>query len=396
MLFTFQDAVHHCLDFIGGENSSQGIRHARIAAIDALRELHTASMWSYLYTLGRLVTSAPYSTGTIFYDHTGGTFERMITLTGGTWPTWAAYGTIVISGIPYDVDERKSDTVITLTDTANPGADVTAGTTYNIYRDNYILPADYKSGFTFEANSQWHGMEYVHPKDWIFNRTRTSGAESGTPLIYTIMGDTDVKNRLGLRCYPFPAESLNYDYIYARKPIDLSIFEYKTGTVTTSAGSATIDGSGVSWNATMVGTVMRIKAVDTTVADGVAETGPLGFDRSAYYVHESIVKSVTDSDTLVLVDPIPETLSGVKYVISSLVDVEGQSMLTAFNRLLEKQIAIKMNMESKGEYINLARSAILQAREADARYSERRRINNVGNNYTREYDWHRPLGADVV
>ncbi len=395
MLFTFQDAVHHCLDFVGGENSPQGIRHARIACQSALRELHTSSMWHYLYTHGRLTTVEPFDDGTIAYDHTGGTYERQVTLTSGTWPSWAAYGTIVIDSIPYEVEARKSNTVITLTEITNPGEDVASGTTYNLYRDNFTLPANYKSGFTFEANLKWHGMEYVHPKNWIYNRSRTAGIESGTPLIYSVMGDSHLKNRLGIRMYPYPSEVLTYDYIYARKPDDLKIFEYKDGTIATTADSTTVNGTNVSWNSTMIGAVIRISATDTTTASGVTESGPFGFERNAYYVHETIIADVTDSDTLELVDAIPETLSGVRYVISSLVDIEGESMLLAYQRLLEKQMAIKMNMESKGEYVQLARQALILAREADARYSERRKIVGGENRYTREYDWHRPLGADV-
>lgn len=396
MLLTFQDAVHHCLDFVGGDASAQAIRHARIAAKDALRDLHIASNWSYLYTFARLTTSAPYQTGTIDYDHTGGTNERQVTLAGGIWPTWAAQGTIVISGTPYEVDKRVSNTVITLTSDSNPGADIAAGTTYKLYRDNYELPVDYKSGFEFYANDQWHGMAYVHPKHWAFHRVRTDSTETGTPLIFTVMGATDSKNRLSIRVYPYPDRAYDYDYVYVRRPAELSVFEYKTGTVSTTSGSATVTGSGTSWNATHVGMVMRIKATDTTVADGIAETGPFGFDRNAYYVHESLIDSVTNATTIVLKDSIPETLSGVKYVISSLVDIEGEAMTNAFNRLLEKNMAIKANMESKGDYVLLARQALVQAREADARYSERRRITVGSARYTREYDWHRPLGPDVL
>ena len=57
--------------------------------------------------------------------------------------------------------------------------------------------------------------------------------------------------------------------------------------------------------------------------------------------------------------------------------------------------AVRLVVESKGEYVQLARQALILAREADARYSERRKIVGGENRYTREYDWHRPLGADV-
>ena len=396
MLLTFQDAVNHCLDFVGGDASAQAMRHARSASQDALRELHTATNWSYLYTFARLITSAPYSTGTIDYDHTGGANERQVTLTGGTWPTWAAFGTIVISGTPFEVDKRISSTIITLKDDSNPGADLAGGTTYRLYRDQYELPADYKSGFEFYANDQWHGMAYVHPKHWAFNRVRTDSTSSGAPLIFTVMGSTDTRNRLSIRVYPFPDQQYDYDYVYLRKPGDLGVFEYKTGTVSTMSGSATITGSGTDWNTTYNGLVIRIKATDTTVADGIVETGPFGFDRNAYYVHESLINAVASTTSLTTIDTIPETLSGVKYVISSLVDIEGESMTTAYLRLLEKHMAIKMNMESKGDYFTLARAALIAAREADTRYSERRRITVGSSRYSREYDWHRPLGPDVL
>ena len=34
--------------------------------------------------------STAYLTGTVAYDHQGGTYDRLLTLTDGTWPAWAA------------------------------------------------------------------------------------------------------------------------------------------------------------------------------------------------------------------------------------------------------------------------------------------------------------------
>lgn len=395
-ILTFQDAVHHLLDFVGADLSSQAIRHARTAVKDALRELHIASNWTYLYTFDRITTSAPYSTGTVTYDHTGGTYERQITLTGGTWPTWAKQGTLILNGVPYEIEDRKSSTIITLTLTNNPGADVTTASTFVIYRDSYQLPFDYKSGFEFLENTQWHGMKYVHPKDWAYHRVRTDSQSSGAPLVFTVIGDPDNKSRLIIRVYPYPDQAYNYDYVYMRKPGDLITLEYKTGTVSVTNGSATLAGSGTSWNSTYNGLSIRIKATDSTVADGITETGPYGFERNAYYVHESIVDNVASATSLTLKDVVPETLSGVKYVISSIVDIEGESMTNAFNRLCEKHMAVKMNMESKGEYVRLAQQALVQAKEADSRYNDRKRIGGGHYGNQREYDIHRPLGPDVL
>lgn len=397
MLYTFQDAIFHILDFCGADASAKAIRTARLAAKDALRELHTATQWSYLYTLGRLVTSAPYNTGTISYDHTGnGAGERVVLLTGGTFPTWALYGTVVIANVMYDVEKRISGTTLQLTEASNPGADVAASTTYSLFRDQYQLAENFRSTFNLHESSTHQTMEFVHPKDWNAARTRLGGNSTGTPYIFTITGDPHRPNRLVLRTYPYPTEALNYDHIYMRKPGDLNIFEYKTGTVSTTATSATLTGIGTSWNSTYEGIALRISATDTTIASGVAETGPYGFDRNAYYIHETIVDSVTNATTLVMKDVATETLSSVRYVLSDIVDIEGEAMLIAFQRLCEKHVAIKNNMEGKGDYLALARQALKQAMEADVRaHSLRSRRDSVPYR-SREWDVHAPLGGDVT
>lgn len=72
-----------------------------------------------------------YSTGTVVYDHTGGANERQLTLTGGTWPTWAkSPGRIFINEDWYSLDTRVSDSIVTLKSTDNPGADVASTTFY--------------------------------------------------------------------------------------------------------------------------------------------------------------------------------------------------------------------------------------------------------------------------
>jgi len=60
---------------------------------------------------------------TITYDHTGGTYERMLTLSGTTWPAAAEHGYILISGTAYNVYRRISDTVLILDKEINPGSD---------------------------------------------------------------------------------------------------------------------------------------------------------------------------------------------------------------------------------------------------------------------------------
>lgn len=99
--------------------------------------------WSFLHPITTLTTQAPYSTGTIAYDHTGGASERLITLTNGTWPSWAADGSITISATTYAVLTRTSDSVILLADGDNPGADISSGTSYELGRQDMDLADDF-------------------------------------------------------------------------------------------------------------------------------------------------------------------------------------------------------------------------------------------------------------
>jgi hypothetical protein len=73
-----------------------------------------------------------YTTGTVGYDHTGGSAERNIYASGTAFPSWAGSAKIRIASTTYDVDTRVSDTSLTLTSSSNPGSDVSAGTSYTL------------------------------------------------------------------------------------------------------------------------------------------------------------------------------------------------------------------------------------------------------------------------
>ena len=121
---TYHDLIERSRFYLGANVSGQAIRDIKIAIANAVREFTNARKWVYYKTLGRIVTVEPYSTGTVAFDFTGGSSERMVTLTSGTWPSWAASGVLNIDTVPYTVEKRVSSTVITLSETENPGADV--------------------------------------------------------------------------------------------------------------------------------------------------------------------------------------------------------------------------------------------------------------------------------
>lgn len=77
---------------------------------DALTTLAFEAQWPWLLTLGVVNIQPAYITGTI--NPTNG--SPTITLTGGTWPTWAASGELLLNYQWYQILSRDSGTQLTL------------------------------------------------------------------------------------------------------------------------------------------------------------------------------------------------------------------------------------------------------------------------------------------
>src|SRR5687768_4879723 len=108
-----QDLVEHCLDFFDLDRTSRSARQARRAVVTAYRDLPTLSRWSFYKRNIELITE-PSQQFTAIFDFTGGVYERQLEISSGTWPTNAARGRVIIDGVSYRIDERKSATVVTL------------------------------------------------------------------------------------------------------------------------------------------------------------------------------------------------------------------------------------------------------------------------------------------
>jgi len=104
--------------------------------------------WTFLRKYATIVTTAPYSTGTIAVTNDDAT----VTLSDGTWPSWAAQGSLYYDGVEYDVSSRTDDTHIELLD--NFTGTTASGETYELRRLYYDLPDDFASvcqWFTFSS-----------------------------------------------------------------------------------------------------------------------------------------------------------------------------------------------------------------------------------------------------
>lgn len=342
--WTYQDAVEWLLDFYGRTTASaRDMRIAKRAVDNAYREIAQAHNWKFYRAAYTFHTDDDYDTGTVAYDHTGGTYERMLTLTSGEWPANAAYGEVKMTSYgAYPVEARKSSTIITLTQDQNPGVDIAAGATYDWWRTSYPLPLDFmKMADPLDEKDGWGlpGLTYIEPEQF-FGLTRWWGTTTvAQPGGYTIYQD----RRTGLQSIFLgepPAEVRSYGFQYIRRPRPLRVAEYATGTATVVTDSTALEGTGVTWTSDHIGCIFRLSTNATQ-----KPTSPFGnldgIDNPA--VLTRVVASRTDADTMVLDVASDVTKSTCRYTLSDPIDIDWPVMGTYFQRLMEYHLSVLVN-----------------------------------------------------
>lgn len=351
---TFSDVLSQLNDFIGNNSQAASQRELKRAITEAYREIADSHQWTYLTTFGRIYTVAPYSTGTITYVDT----TRTITLSGGTFPTWVTKGdNLLINDVIYPIESRTNGTTLILDSEKNPSGDIATATEYELFRDSFDLPTDFRSGDTpiFEQGL-WH-LDYCVPEAWLFRQRTNQG--TGQPTTYTIVGSPRSRGSLALRMAPAPSTAETVDYIYNRRPRAFTVGEYVAGTASATASSATITGQGTSFGSGMVGAVLRLSANSTDA--------PSDFEGDNPAALEQFISGVTDATTLTIESVATANYSAVKLVVTDPIDLEEGAMMNAFLRACEKQLAIGRNLANKGDTVSLAEAALMRAKDADSR-----------------------------
>jgi hypothetical protein len=178
---------------------------------DALAMVAKERRWVWYLTPGAISTKASYSTGTITMTADSTT----VTLSVGTFPTYAASGELAVNGQWYDIATRNSGTQLTLT-TAYPGATgtFTAGN-WLVYQDGYDLPTDCMN---------FHKPLYGRTATWKPTPTSYEAwLEIKTDWLYSQQGASHFcvrKNQIMLTPAPSDARVLNF--CYYRKPAVIS------------------------------------------------------------------------------------------------------------------------------------------------------------------------------
>lgn len=372
-IYNFGDVQSDLIDFVStGSTDAANVRRTNRAIENSYREVTMARHWSYYYQRGRLQTQAPYNTGTITYTQA----TRVVDLASGTWPTWAANGTLSIAGVEYEVATRTSGTQLVLSVNSNPGADVAAGTSYYLWQDTYVLPVDFQSLGTIKDAQNNVTLEYMEPNDFIamrlFNMTVSQ------PRYFTIFHDQNYVGALAIKLFPPPMLSYSYDYMYKRHPRQFTCHGYTTGTVTTSGTSVT--GVGTTFTQAMIGCMIRF---------GTTGDGPTGTHGENPYVAQRVVSSFTSATSIGIDTALDAEVAAVKYEIGDPIDIEAGSMYTAFLRRCEYELAVQQRRDDIPKYLALAEKAMLVAFEEDNRNMDRR---PEGSRYWRRV----PLYYDVT
>jgi hypothetical protein len=366
---TYRDSVEHIIDvFQINDAEDRVLRNARRAVDTIYRSMPFMHRWSYYNRQYLFQSEASYSTGTITYDHTGGTYEREVTLDSGTWPDNAQYGVMVVSNVPYMIDRRISDTVITLKSDSNPGSDLDAGTSYTYFREAYLLPETFRKLGTLWDMDNDNEIPMV-------DADRQTGLSTvyydtpDTPWYGVIRGSNNVPGRMQLCFVPGPSSERTYRVSYESAPREMKVENYATGTVTTSGTSVTLSG-GTFPTAVSAGTVIRFSDSATAATSKYGNPSDVS---NPYYAQRFVV--TRDGDTTLTIDSaLPTDQTSVAYSVSDPVDIENGAMLTAFLRGIEAEYARMAVLDNQSKMEVSYRRSLIQAMESDYRTENSSRV----------------------
>lgn len=356
-LLTYADAIQHLVDVFEFVDTTNLGRAARIAVDHAYQEFPSLTRWNYFQRRQVFRTSAPQSSSTVSYDHTSGAYERVVTLASGTWPSWARYGRINISGVHYRVEERRSATELTLYVDDNPGEDVAAGTSYEIYRAAYPLPDDFHRVKGLIDIDQQRDISIVGLETEQYTSINTWG-DPDIPYAANIRNTGEVPGQMSIVFTPPPNGAYAYDIAYEARPRELNRVAWNnggTGTITTSGATATISAGTLPDD--IAGSIVRFSA------SGAAPTNKYG--SNPFQAERKIFERTSDT-TFTIETALDSDLSAVAYSIEDPLDLRPGPMRTAFLRRAEAIFARLRSLEDRVERESAAHRSLQEAVQSDA------------------------------
>lgn len=351
-MYTLADLVDHLVVYCGRDNTRATIETVAASARQACAVLSNKHSWNYFRSAVTIPLTGDYETGTIEINAT----TRQVTLTGGTWPTWAPYAVLRVDQVDYEVESRQSDSVITLTANSCPTDNVAAGETYTLNRYAYPLPAD------FEASQ--YAVEQPGRFSLTHMRTFVSAAiwrDNGSANVYAIMPDRTLPGRYCV-WFSLASTSRSLQVSYKRR---LPLLRYdqfaddKNSTV--AVASTAVTGTNTRFASDMVGQVLRISKNGQDL--------PSGENGNNLYVHESLIDAVASESGATLRTAISTAVTGRKWMVSSILDVAPGAMFNYMLREAELQTRLRLRMTPyHSEELRAYSMALDEAKDQDSRF----------------------------
>lgn len=171
--------------------------------------------WTFLRPTTTLSLQAAYSTGTITIA------SGVVTLSGGTFPSWAASGVLRVEGTDYTVNTRDSGTQVTLDNTSLTDSSVDS---WEIHQDDYDLPDDFSHLMGppsyAHADDVYHTMEIVGEAR-IRDLRQRSEAATTDPYLMAVRNKvktTTVGTRMEAMFWPRVTAAATLTYRYRVRP----------------------------------------------------------------------------------------------------------------------------------------------------------------------------------
>lgn len=188
--------------------------------------------WSFLRpTLAELELHASYSTGTVAVAADAG--GSIVTLTDGTWPSWAASGEVYVDSAWYTVKSRSSDSVILLDDVS---VTVASGASYSLVHRAYDLPDDFggMAGMFTMRRDQTERTEIRQVHEGRIRQYDDSSGSTGPPIefaLVSVVPTSSQESKWQAVFSPTPDQTYTLWYRYEVAPpmLDGSTYNYAHG-----------------------------------------------------------------------------------------------------------------------------------------------------------------------
>lgn len=230
-IITLQDLVAHVIDVFDMESDQSNLRRATRSSVWGFEQASQRHMWRSYDTEVVATFEAPHTDGTVDVSDAG-----VVTLTGGTWPTWAELGVIALSDDSYRVKSRDSDTELTLeawSGVAQSDLD------YQLAQNRYRIPHNVRQ--IFDVWDQTNDRRLLGADPQVFReRDRWQLGTSGTPSLFTERRVTvGGKVLTELRITPFPSKRTTLHVSFMRIPDSPKVL-HATGSIDVASGTVTL------------------------------------------------------------------------------------------------------------------------------------------------------------